>query len=277
MVGASSGVGAGTAHLRPGATSAAFTVTLTLSSSFAVICLLVLLASIERPGDSRGAGARGRSRWWERLVALALLAAFGGGAVLLEHAHPHPRQFHLAAAATSSQGRTTGQSAVHFQVATAGVTLTVVLAAAALLLGLPAVRHRSLGRRRRAMWPGPLDARIAGLSDVAPGDAGLGSLLASVTIAGPDEESDPRRAIVAAYLAMTRAASQVAGERRRDETASEYLGRLLASPTLPASAARRLTGLFERARYSAERVDEETRALAISTLATLRSSLEAPA
>jgi hypothetical protein len=123
------------------------------------------------------------------------------------------------------------------------------------------VRRRR--RRARAADGGRLEAELADVVDDT-----LDDLRA---------EPDPRRAVVAAYARMERALGAYGLPRRRAEAPLEYLDR--ASRELHAThpPARRLlfelTHLFERAKFSAHRVDAEMKEDAIETLTTLRAEL----
>ena len=137
-------------------------------------------------------------------------------------------------------------------------------------IGFPTWRRHRWARARGALhrWPGPDD----GTPSAAGSSAGttLGSAVAAAAVANPEEEPDPRRAIVAAYLAMTDAAAGCGVGRQPDETASEYLHRLLGLAGAPQEPARRLTAIFERARYSTEVLGEDSRSLAIGCLSEIR-------
>jgi len=88
-------------------------------------------------------------------------------------------------------------------------------------------------------------------------------------------ESDPRRAVIAAYARMERALAAHGVPRRRFEAPHEYLGRVLAEVTGGGLAARRLTALFERARFSPHEVDAAMKDGAIDAIETLQAELAA--
>jgi hypothetical protein len=88
-------------------------------------------------------------------------------------------------------------------------------------------------------------------------------------------ERDPRRAVIAAYARMERALGSYGLPRRPAEAPLEYLGRLLAELTGSASAARRLTRLFERAKFSEHTVDVGMKEDAISAVSDVRDELRA--
>ena len=87
-----------------------------------------------------------------------------------------------------------------------------------------------------------------------------------------ESERDPRRAVIKAYLAMERTLGEQGMPRKPTETPLEYLRRVLAELGAGAAAARRLTSLFERAKFSRHEIDEEMRQEALSALATLRAT-----
>jgi hypothetical protein len=89
--------------------------------------------------------------------------------------------------------------------------------------------------------------------------------------------TDPREAILAAYARM-QALTEFAGvDRRLSDTPHELLDRLLSDHRVEPGSARRLTELFERAKFSERRVDETTRREAIDALRRIRSELLVPA
>jgi uncharacterized membrane protein len=88
-------------------------------------------------------------------------------------------------------------------------------------------------------------------------------------------ESDPRRAVIAAYARMERALAAHGVPRRRFEAPHEYLGRVLGELTGGRLAASRLTTLFERARFSPHEIDAGMKAAAIEAIERLQADLVA--
>jgi uncharacterized membrane protein YidH (DUF202 family) len=86
-------------------------------------------------------------------------------------------------------------------------------------------------------------------------------------------ESDPRRAVIAAYARLERIVAATGLPRRQAETQEEYLVRFLASLNVSETAARRLTDLFERAKFSQHAVDVDMKEEAIGALEQLRDEL----
>ncbi len=99
-------------------------------------------------------------------------------------------------------------------------------------------------------------------------DEGLGALLA---------ESDPRRAVIASYVAMERAMARQGWARRPAEAPTEYLGRVLRVAPNRAGDLDRLVGLYEVARFSEHPVTAEMRNVAVASVRRLRADLQVPA
>ena len=88
-------------------------------------------------------------------------------------------------------------------------------------------------------------------------------------------ESDPRKAVIAAYVRLERSLAAHGTPRRSAETEEEYLARILNALEVSAGAARRLTQLFERARFSPHAVDAGMKEEAIGALEAVRDELRA--
>jgi succinate dehydrogenase/fumarate reductase cytochrome b subunit len=86
-------------------------------------------------------------------------------------------------------------------------------------------------------------------------------------------ETDPRRAIVAAYARMERVLAASGVPRRSSETADEYLGRVLRELAPGSDAVARLTGLFTQAKFSHHDVDATMKEEAIEALEQVRDEL----
>ena len=88
-------------------------------------------------------------------------------------------------------------------------------------------------------------------------------------------ERDPRRAVIAAYARLERVLARHGLPRRSSEAPLEYLVRMLADVAVTPVAARRLTALFERAKFSQHEVGVEMKEEAIEALETVRDDLRA--
>jgi membrane protease YdiL (CAAX protease family) len=134
------------------------------------------------------------------------------------------------------------------------------------VLGAAAVAFTALllaERRRRSRLPKGWDV-VEALSDVL--DETLDDLRA---------ESDPRRAVIAAYARMERSLAAHGIPRRRFEAPHEYLRRVLSEVSGGRLAATRLTALFERARFSPHEIDAGMKADAIEAIENLQADLAA--
>jgi hypothetical protein len=92
-----------------------------------------------------------------------------------------------------------------------------------------------------------------------------------------DLRTDPdlRRAIIAAYARMETALAAAGVRRHPAETPLEYLERVLLSLHTSADAVRRLTGLFEWARFSHHEPEPSMRDEAVDALIAVRDELRA--
>jgi hypothetical protein len=90
-------------------------------------------------------------------------------------------------------------------------------------------------------------------------------------------EPDLRRAIIAAYARMERALAVAGIPRRPSEAPFEYVERALGDLETSAASVRRLTGLFEWAKFSQHEPGPEMRDEAIDALVAVRDELRRPA
>jgi hypothetical protein len=86
-------------------------------------------------------------------------------------------------------------------------------------------------------------------------------------------ESDPRRAVIKAYARMEEILGAHGLPRRAEEAPYEYLARALLAVDASAASAERLTGLYERARFSHHEIDATMREHAIGALTDVRDEL----
>jgi flagellar basal body-associated protein FliL len=86
-------------------------------------------------------------------------------------------------------------------------------------------------------------------------------------------ESDPRRAVIAAYARLEHVLAAHGLPRREAETQEEYLPRFLRELDVSQRAAVQLTELFERAKFSQHTVDAGMKEEAIDALEELRREL----
>lgn len=143
------------------------------------------------------------------------------------------------------------------------VAIAVAAAAAATAAGIGLVVAR---RRRAANGRSPEDEAAAELAALVEG-----------TLADLRRETDPRRAVIAAYAQMERVLARHGLPRRPAEAPFEYLARILRELRVRASSALALTELFERARFSPHVIDAAMRDEAVEALLAVRDDLRAAA
>jgi len=90
-------------------------------------------------------------------------------------------------------------------------------------------------------------------------------------------ETDPRRAVIRAYVRMEQILARSGLGRLPHEAPVEYLERALAGIQVSRSSAERLTSLFVRARFSDHVVDFGLKEEAIAALTAVRDELQAAA
>ena len=86
-------------------------------------------------------------------------------------------------------------------------------------------------------------------------------------------ETDPRRAVIAAYARLERVLAAHGAARRAASTPEEYLARVLHDLEIDARAVRRLTDLFSWAKFSQHAVDVGMKEEAIEALEHVRDEL----
>jgi uncharacterized membrane protein len=87
-------------------------------------------------------------------------------------------------------------------------------------------------------------------------------------------ERDARRAVIAAYALMERTLARHGLARHRSEAPLEYLANILRGMRVRESAVRRLTSLFEYAKFSGHEIDEAMKEDAIEALIEIRDDLQ---
>jgi len=90
-----------------------------------------------------------------------------------------------------------------------------------------------------------------------------------------ESEPDSRRAVIAAYARMENVLARNGLRRKPSETPTEYLRRILLGLTTRVEAVRRLTALFEQAKFSDHAIDGGMKQEAIDALRAIRDDLQA--
>ena len=93
------------------------------------------------------------------------------------------------------------------------------------------------------------------------------------TLEDLEREPDPRRAVIAAWARMERGLAAAGLPRRPAEAPFEYAGRVLESALARPASVHRLTGLFERAKFSRHPIGQADREEAMAALRTVRREL----
>ncbi len=237
-----------------------------LFSIFAVLMVGTALALLWFVLTERALLAdRHRSRG-SNLKALALLLGIALFAALYVRVHGQIRGLGGSSSSgggLSSQLRTTStptqpgrEAAPEFK------WLPVFLAGSGALVVLGVIGVRSLTRSRRAIEESFLLEQQF-------------EELVEDTLADLYAETDPRRAIIAAYARVERLFESYGLPRAPAEAPVEYLDRVLPELRASGSALRRLTALFEWAKFSVHDVDRPMRDDAIEALVEVRDELRA--
>jgi len=208
----------------------------------------------------------GRSNWRRTLVSLGVLMVLLAAGVFAR-THFHRDQQGQTVAAIKTPPKPARQAPpskspsfsrrAHFQWLPALVLGSIVLA-----FGVAAVGSVMYRRRYGAE-----------LDEAASLAAALDAVLAD-TLDDLRAERDPRRAVIRAYARMEQTFAAYGVPRRRSEAPVEYLTRVLESISIGSHSVRRLTDLYERAKFSDHEIGSQMKDDAIETLAGLRAELE---
>jgi hypothetical protein len=221
--------------------------------------------------DQRRRKALAGETGWQRSlggVAFLLLAVFVA-LLLLRHSHRlAPRPLGAFGPTGTLQGATGSGAAgraARQQPHESSWLGAVILGSMALGL-VAAIGSAALYRRRHGQE----------MHEEAALAAALDAVLAD-TLEDLHAERDPRAAVIGAYARMEETFAAYRVPREEAETPLEYLARVLDRLQVSSWAVRRLTLLFERAKFSSHEVDATMKEDAIATLASLRAELEADA
>jgi hypothetical protein len=120
-------------------------------------------------------------------------------------------------------------------------------------------------RKRRSLVPLELKPSVAEDFAASIGDA----------IDDLEAEPDARRAVIAAYARMEGVLTRHGLRRLPSETSLEYLRRVLIGLTARGEPVKRLTSLFEQAKFSRHEIDGSMKHDAIGALREIRDDLQA--
>jgi hypothetical protein len=204
-----------------------------------------------------GGGARRHAMTLIAICFVGIPLAF-----FIRHVHWHSPQQQGSATpggATGPAGDLTRKAAEpHFQWLPALLTGSILFASVAGIVALVIWK-----RVKGAEWE-----READLS------AALDEVLAD-TLDDLRAERDPRRAVIATYARLERTFAAHDVPREPSETSREYVDRALDRLGVSTFAVRRLTQLYERAKFSSHEIDATMKDEAIEALAGLRAELDA--
>lgn len=245
---------------RPSDTLLDILLSLYLVSLAAGAILILYLLALRRTNLSQSGG--GLQRSWRNTVRLVVLV---GIALLLAHEFSSRRLKGLDVTLPQAPGAgegtpgASGRDVREAEFAWIPVSITLALVAVA-VFGFwwsGRSRRRTLGKRGGDPLADALEAAL---------DESLDDLRA---------EPDPRRAVIAAYARLERVLASHGLPRKTSEAPLEYLTRMLGGLSVSPPAARRLTDLFERAKFSQHAVGAEMKEHAIDALETVRDDLAA--
>ena len=139
-----------------------------------------------------------------------------------------------------------------------GVVPLVVAGVVLVAMAVIVAAHLRAERRRRRPPATPAERLVELLDD---------------TLEDLEREPDPRRAVIAAWARMERGLAAAGLPRRPSEAPFEYAGRVLEASLARPASVHRLTGLFERAKFSHHRIGQADRDEAIAALRAVRREL----
>jgi uncharacterized protein DUF4129 len=225
----------------------------------ALLVVATLVALYLLQGEERVSVARGKARELRAVVILIVVAALV--AFVARHIHLNALHHHQKVTTPPVLGRPSifgmpNGSGRHVQFQWEELVIVLVLL---LLLGGAAGAARSrLGAGTRRPRRPPPETLAAALDE---------------SIDDLRNDADLRRAIIAAYARMETALAAAGIPRHPAEAPLEYVERALLSLDASASAVRRLTDLFEWARFSHHEPEPSMRDDAIDALVAVRDEL----
>jgi Domain of unknown function (DUF4129) len=222
------------------------------------IFFLYLLTLRRKMLAAAGASPRSHTRDIIGLTVLVAAALFVGRDLAGRQVSPPPM---VPQAGTADAARPADPSKEAYRPEFAWIPVAVTVG----LLGLAVVGVWWSGRARRRAR-GELRGSLFADAFAAAVDESLDDLRA---------ETDPRRAVIAAYARLEGVLAAHGLPRYPAEAPLEYLRRMLAELSVSPPAAGRLTELFERAKFSQHAVGPEMKEQAIRALEIVRDDLRA--
>jgi Domain of unknown function (DUF4129) len=242
-----------------GPTAAFFDYVLT---TIVLVALLVTAVAVWAVAGAQLEWRRPERGRWRVASTVLMLAASLALAWFLTHGN---FARHLHAQQSARVRIRSGQNGKRAQPTAAGRSAHIrwdeVAIVAGMIVALGAVALATSGRKRRKPWPTWQDTVSHAL------DESLDDLRT---------EPDLRRAIIAAYARMEVALGVAGLPRRPSEAPLEYLSRALLNLDTSGAAVRRLTDLFEWAKFSQHTPEPRMRDEAIDALVAVRDELRRP-
>lgn len=240
-----------------------------------VVLVIVLPAALVPALLVRFAEAR---RWLPLFALLLVGLAIASAAVAVLAGHVPVKPLHQRAAGSVSQpgSNSTIKAAQAAHSTTAHFTISKTLAFLIVLVVLLVVAGAIVVAARRRPAPAPTVPlrRLAPQPEPEEVARRFYSLLDD-TLDDLRAEADPRSAVIAAYARMERGLGTLGIERLAAETPFEYLARVLERLSVSETAARALTDLFERAKFSPAPVGEDMKRAAVDALESIREEARA--
>jgi hypothetical protein len=235
-------------------------------TTIVIVIVPLFIAGLIAAAMVRRQQRKPRSTWQSLLRMLLFYCIFLGLELLLiRHLHLRPLPIHRPPQ-TQTDLLKPGQTAPgHHHAASQHRSLAFRWDELAILLGLLVVVGAIVVARLRRQ------------DQSVPDKTAPEVLAAALDESLDDLRTDPdlRRAIIAAYARMERALAAAGVRRHPAETPLEYLERVLLSLHTSADAVRRLTGLFEWARFSHHEPEPSMRDEAVDALVAVRDELRA--
>lgn len=225
------------------------------------IALFVLAAVVRRGGPRKERRARGRRSFLVTVVVLVLIGIAVQSGLrfnFLNRGDSGSKRPKVGQVAAKGTQHPSPPKAAPYEPQFRWLPVVVV---GSLIAGIGGVMIVSAVRRRRELVRDlPI---IEALSDVL-----------AETLDDLRGERDPRQAVIRAYSRMERALAASGLPRREAEAPLEYLARVLSSVQASAHSVRKLTQLFQRARFSTHEIDTGMKEDAIEALSGLQAELE---
>jgi len=229
--------------------------------------------------SSWAAGRRATAGLAVTVLALLALVALAGRAPLRGPLFAPSQKLDHQLGVTAAPPRVTARRLGVRPPATLALPLWLQMAALAAAVGAVLLLVLRLGPRlpRARVAIAPRGRRSTVGAANVPDPAAVATLRDAVDVSIEDLRADPnaRRAVIRAYRLMETTLGRAGLPRDPAEAPREYLGRALGALTVTPDPPRRLTRLYERARFSDGPIDLSLRDQAIDALVALRDQLDA--